>query len=70
MNQVSHVLKINGMTCGGCSGRVQRVLEATPGVIQADISHVSNAGIIITDSSLTTQQLIEVVKSTGFDVTA
>ena len=46
------------------------MLEATPGVIQADISHVSNAGIIITDSSLTTQQLIEVVKSTGFDVTA
>ena len=39
MGEVTHTLTITGMTCGGCSGRVLRVLKATPGVLRADISH-------------------------------
>ena len=69
MNQKSHVLKITGMTCGCCSGRVTRVLEATPGVIQADISWQNHAGIVITTSDLV-QLSVMIVKSTGFGVSA
>ena len=70
MNQKSHVLKISGMTCGGCSGRVTRVLEATPGVIRADISWQNHAGIVVTTSDLTTEHVMAIVKSTGFGVSA
>jgi len=30
-------LTVDGMKCGGCSGRLQRVLDATDGVQAADI---------------------------------
>lgn len=70
MNQVAHALKITGMTCGSCSGRVTRVLEATPGVIQADISWQSHAGIVVTTPNMTTEQVMAIVASTGFGVSA
>jgi len=35
MQQVE--LKVDGMKCSGCSGRLQRVLEATDGVNRAEI---------------------------------
>ena len=67
---VMHELNIVGMTCGGCSGRVTTVLMNTPGVVQAEISHTENKGIIVTDDSISTTQLIEIVKGTGFSATA
>jgi len=70
MNQVAHALKITGMTCGCCSGRVTRALEATPGVIQADISWQSHAGIVVTTPDLTKEQVMAIVASTGFGVSA
>jgi len=70
MNQVAHALKITGMTCGCCSGRVTRVLEATPGVIQADISWQNHAGVVVTTPHLTKEQVIAIVESTGFGVSA
>ncbi|CAI8266213.1 MAG: hypothetical protein CMA41_02570 [Euryarchaeota archaeon] len=70
MNQVAHALKITGMTCGCCSGRVTRVLEATPGVIRADISWQNHAGIVVTTSDITTEQVMAIVASTGFGVSA
>ena len=70
MDQVAHALKITGMTCGCCSGRVRRVLEATPGVLQADISWQNHAGIVVTTSDLTKEQVMAIVASTGFDVSA
>tara|TARA_B100000035_G_scaffold304773_1_gene304857 strand:- start:519 stop:656 length:138 start_codon:yes stop_codon:yes gene_type:complete len=45
-------------------------LEATPGVIQADISWQNHAGIVITTSDLTTEHVMAIVKSTGFGVSA
>ena len=70
MNQVAPALKITGMTCGCCSGRVTRVLEATPGVIRADISWQNHAGIVVTTSDITTEQVMAIVASTGFGVSA
>ena len=70
MTEVTHTLTINGMTCGGCSGRVTRVLEATEGVISADISHQNNAGVIVTTEALSTDDVVAIVATTGFDVKA
>ena len=70
MSQIAHALKITGMTCGCCSGRVTRVLEATPGVIHADISWKNHAGVVVTTPHLTKEQVIAIVESTGFGVSA
>lgn len=61
-----HHLKIDGMTCGGCSGRVARVLEAMDGVERAEVDHVEGTGVITTDSSVTMDMVLEVVRGTGF----
>ena len=70
MTEVTHHLTITGMTCGGCSGRVTRVLEATEGVISADISHQNNSGVIVTTDALSTEDVVAIVATTGFDVSA
>ena len=70
MGEITHTLTITGMTCGGCSGRVLRVLQATPGVLRADISHESDSGVIITTDALTTDDVVAIVARTGFGVSA
>jgi len=62
----THEVSIQGMTCGGCSGRVTNVLLNTPGVKSATISHEQNNGVIVTDSTLSTSQLLEIIEATGF----
>ena len=70
MTEQIHALNITGMTCSGCSDRVVRVLEATPGVLKADISHETDSGVVTTSSEVTTSQLVESVKSSGFEASA
>ena len=70
MAEVTHELTITGMTCGGCSGRVLRGLESTPGVVSAKISHETDSGVIVTTEALTTDDVVAIVSSTGFGVTA
>ncbi|MDA0716298.1 MAG: heavy metal-associated domain-containing protein [Candidatus Poseidoniales archaeon] len=65
----THHVSITGMTCGGCSGRVTNVLMNTPGVKSADISHAENKGTIVTDDSISTAQLLEIIEGTGFSAT-
>ena len=67
MSQITHHVAILGMTCGGCSGRVSNVLENTPGVIQAEISHESNSGVVVSTDEVSIQEIIEIVKNTGFE---
>ena len=67
MPQRRHVLSIQGMTCGCCSGRVERVLSQTQGVLKATISHETNDGVVITESTLSAQQVVAIIQATGFD---
>ena len=66
MNTITHHLKISGMTCGGCSGRVKRVLESTPGVISAEVSHEANSGAILATEAVSKDELIATVINAGF----
>ncbi|MDE0869574.1 MAG: heavy metal-associated domain-containing protein [Candidatus Poseidoniaceae archaeon] len=70
MAEQVHTLNITGMTCSGCSGRIMRVLEATPGVLKADISHDTGSGIVTTSTEVSTSKLVEIVNSVGFEASA
>lgn len=70
MSNTTHHLTITGMTCGGCSGRVKRVLEGTDGVVSADISHENGKGIVVTTAALATDDVVSIVAGTGFGVSA
>jgi copper chaperone CopZ len=70
MSEITHTLTITGMTCGGCSGRVTRVLEATEGVVSATVSHETDSGVVVTTEALSTQDVVDIVASTGFSVSA
>ena len=68
MGERTHNLLISGMTCGGCSGRVTKVLNATPGVLRATVSHETNSGVVVTTDNLSTQDVMNIVAGTGFTV--
>jgi copper chaperone CopZ len=66
MAEIVHKLKINGMTCGGCSKRVTTVLNKALWVIDADISHETGKGYITTLTDVSIDRVIEIVNSTGY----
>jgi len=66
MGERVHKLSIQGMTCGGCSNRVKKVLEQNPEVVNANVSFESNSGVITTTEKLTADQLIIIVNNAGF----
>ncbi|MBQ8697000.1 MAG: heavy metal translocating P-type ATPase [Clostridia bacterium] len=61
-------LKIEGMMCGHCSGRVKKVLEALPEVESADVSHESGTAVIKLCGDITAEALAKVVEAEGYKV--
>lgn len=70
MSQRTHYLTISGMTCGCCSGRINRVLKANPNVLETMISFESEQGAVLTTDALSTEEVVKMVAATGFTVTA
>lgn len=63
------VLKIEGMTCGGCVASVTRVLQAVPGVGHADVSLEQKQATVEHDATLASvDQLRQAVEDAGFEV--
>ena len=58
--------QIDGMTCGGCSGRVKGVLELNLNVESAEISHEENIGIVKTNGQITVEELVKLIERTGY----
>ena len=63
-------ISIEGMTCGGCSSRLTRVLTANPHITNAEISHDLNSGVITTSGHLHVDEIIEIINSAGFTATS
>ncbi len=62
-------LPIRGMTCAGCSTRLEKVLNAAGGVNSARVNLAAEVAEIDFDDSRTSgSDLVEVVASTGFSV--
>jgi Cu+-exporting ATPase len=60
-------LPVSGMTCAGCSSRVQQTLEKTPGVSAANVNLMTGSATIEFDPSATTpERLVEAIRETGY----
>jgi len=62
-------LKVDGMTCSGCSGRLQHVLETTDGVCAADVVLDTKQVTVAYDASkIGLGAIHEVIADAGFSV--
>lgn len=58
------VLKISGMTCGGCASAVTRALSAVPGVSKAQVDLASECATVT--GAARAEDLIHAVETAGF----
>ena len=63
-------LKVDGMKCGGCSARLQRVLEALPQVASCKADHVTKAVELVLKEDLPLEAIVKAVEAAGFKVVA
>jgi len=60
-------IPVTGMTCAGCSARVQRVLETTPGITAAGVNLMTGAATVTYDPAATSpQRLVDLIRTTGY----
>ncbi|KAB8241231.1 putative iron/copper transporter Atx1 [Aspergillus flavus] len=58
------------MSCGGCSGAVERVLKKLPGVKSYDVSLDSQTATVVTEPSVSYETVLVTIQKTGKTVTA
>jgi len=64
-------LKVDGMKCGGCSGRLKRVLEATDGVNSTEIVlETKQVTVDYDDANIGVDAIKSVIEDAGFTVMA
>ena len=62
------LIKIGGMSCGGCVKSITGVLTALPGVIRADVSLEPAQAVVEFDSAQVGRaQMVTAIKEAGFD---
>ncbi|MCI9121406.1 MAG: heavy metal translocating P-type ATPase [Oscillibacter sp.] len=61
-------LKIEGMMCGHCEARVQKVLEALPEVRAANVSHESGTAVVTLSAALADEVLKKAVEDQDYKV--
>ncbi|KAL9019315.1 MAG: hypothetical protein Q9185_003393 [Variospora sp. 1 TL-2023] len=57
------------MTCGGCSGAVDRVLKKLDGINKYEVSLSSQTADVYADEGLAYETVLEKIKKTGKTVT-
>ncbi len=65
---VKVILKIDGMMCPHCEGRVKKVLESIDGVVTADVSHENGTAVVISSGNIDMNLLKSAVEQQGYDV--
>jgi P-type Cu+ transporter len=69
-NDVRHArlqIKVEGMTCASCAGRVEKALKALEGVQNAAVNlAMETASVDVSTSTITTADLIRVVEKAGY----
>ena len=61
-------MKIEGMMCPHCSGRVKKALEALPQVIEAEVSHETGTAIVKLSAPAEDALLKKTVEDQGYTV--
>ncbi|WP_083214492.1 heavy metal translocating P-type ATPase [Burkholderia stabilis] len=59
-------LSVDGMHCGGCTGRVQRALAAVPGVVEATVDLDAHAATVTAQETVEPGQLVDAVAEAGY----
>ncbi len=67
-NNMKKTMKITGMMCGHCSGRVKKVLEAMPEVDEAIVSHEEGTAILTLNADVADEELKKTVEDEGYEV--
>ena len=62
----THVLRIDGMHCAGCSAAITQELQSQPGVHKAIVDHLSGMATVETEAFVTDQKLVDVVVGSGY----
>ncbi|WP_124950034.1 heavy-metal-associated domain-containing protein [Sulfuriferula thiophila] len=63
------VLNITGMTCGGCTNSVKRVLSALPGIGEVNVSlEHANAEVEFDPAVVNIEALKQAIEAAGFEV--
>jgi copper chaperone len=58
---------VQGMSCGGCTGSVQRALASVDGVSHADVTlHPGTASVQVDPSRVTGAQIDAVIEKLGY----
>lgn len=60
-------VKIDGMMCPRCSGKVKKALEALDGVESAEVSHESGTAVLRMSREVSETVIRETVEGKGFD---
>ncbi|MBR8296518.1 copper-translocating P-type ATPase [Burkholderia cenocepacia] len=59
-------LSVDGMHCGGCTGRVQRALAAVPGVVDAAVDLDAHTATVTAQETVAPDQLVNAVHQAGY----
>ena len=63
----SVTIKVDGMVCAACQAHVQRALDQTPGVSQADVSLMNGQAVVnFNPQVVEIEKLLEAVRDTGY----
>ena len=62
---VPHSLAIGGMTCGSCAARIERHLNAMPGV-EARVNFATERATVAAPAAISTTRLVEEIASIGY----
>ncbi|WP_330728582.1 heavy metal translocating P-type ATPase [Burkholderia multivorans] len=62
-------LGVDGMHCGGCTGRVQRALAGVPGVVDATVDLERQAATITARETVEPARLVDAVGAAGYRAT-
>lgn len=61
-------LQIEGMSCASCVNRIEKTLQATPGVIEASVNLATGKAIVkVAEGTASTTDLEAAVKSVGYE---
>ncbi len=61
-------LQVSGMTCASCVGRVEKSLQAVPGVVDVSVNLATEQAEVRADVSVGAQLLADAVRKAGYDV--
>jgi len=58
---------VTGMTCSACSARIEKNVNKTEGILEANVNLLTNSMTVKYDESLLSEEdIIKVVENTGY----